>query len=58
MNVTTLKGEGTMTDFQFRAIIELFKSVVRELHDEEKIIERLEQIKRGEFDEQYGKHMK
>jgi hypothetical protein len=42
------EGAEVMTDFQFRAIIELVKSVVRELHDEEKIIERLEQIKRGE----------
>ena len=50
MSTVTVEGaEEIMTDFQFKALIELFKSVVRELHgDEEKIIERLEQIKRGE----------
>ena len=40
--------EGIMTDFQAKMLIEMIKDIVRELKDPEKIIERLEQIKRGE----------
>jgi hypothetical protein len=51
MPTMTARSEDVMTDFQFKAILEMVKSIVRELHDEEKIIERIEQIKRGESSE-------
>ena len=38
-----------MTDYQFKALMEMFKGIVRELKDPEKIIERIEQIQKGEF---------
>ena len=38
-----------MTDFQFKALMEMVKDIVRELKDPDKIIERIEQIQDGEF---------
>jgi hypothetical protein len=55
MQTMTARSEDIMTDFQFKAILEMVKSIVRELHDEEKIIERIEQIKRGESSENSGR---
>jgi PHD/YefM family antitoxin component YafN of YafNO toxin-antitoxin module len=48
MSTQTVKGEEIMTDFQAKMLIEMIKDIVRELKDPEKIIERLDQIKRGE----------
>jgi hypothetical protein len=47
MNAIT-EGAEIMTDFQAKMLIEMVKDIVRELRDPDKIIERLEQIKRGE----------
>ena len=44
----TTEGAEVMTDFQFKALMEMFKDIVRELKDPDKIIERIDQIKRGE----------
>jgi hypothetical protein len=43
------EGAEVMTDFQFKALMEMVKDIVRELRDPEKIIERIEQIQDGEF---------
>jgi hypothetical protein len=51
MSTAMAKGEEVMTDFQFKALLEMFKDIVRELKDPDKIIERLDQIKRGESDD-------
>jgi hypothetical protein len=48
MDTVMMKGEEVMTDFQAKMLIEMIKDIVRELRDPDKIIERLEQIKRGE----------
>jgi hypothetical protein len=48
MSSAVVKGEEVMTDFQAKMLIEMIKDIVRELRDPDKIIERLEQIKRGE----------
>jgi hypothetical protein len=48
MNSIAMGGEEVMTDFQAKMLIEMIKDIVRELRDPDKIIERLEQIKRGE----------
>ena len=47
---TVEEAEG-MTDYQFRALMEMFKGIVRELKDPDKIIERIERIQKGEFEE-------
>jgi PHD/YefM family antitoxin component YafN of YafNO toxin-antitoxin module len=51
MTTRTAKREEVMTDFQAKMLIEMIKDIVRELRDPEKIIERLDQIKRGESGE-------
>jgi hypothetical protein len=48
MTTEMMKGEEVMTDFQAKMLIEMIKDIVRELKDPDKIIERLDQIKRGE----------
>ena len=48
MTTEILEGEEIMTDFQAKMLIEMIKDIVRELRDPDKIIERLDQIKRGE----------
>jgi hypothetical protein len=47
MSTVTMEGEEVMTDFQANMLIEMIKDIVRELRDPDKIIERLDQIKRG-----------
>ena len=47
----TAEGAEIMTDYQFKALMEMFKGIVRELKDPEKIIERIEQIQKGEFED-------
>jgi hypothetical protein len=42
-----MKGEDFMTDFQFKALINLMIDVVRATRDPDKIIERLEAIRDG-----------
>jgi hypothetical protein len=51
MTTETMKGEEIMTDFQAKMLIEMIKDIVRELRDPDKIIERLDQIKRGDSGE-------
>jgi hypothetical protein len=51
MTTEILEGEEIMTDFQAKMLIEMIKDIVRELRDPDKIIERLDQIKRGESGE-------
>jgi hypothetical protein len=51
MPAMTARSEDVMTDFQAKMLIEMIKDIVRELKDPEKIIERLDQIKRGESSE-------
>jgi PHD/YefM family antitoxin component YafN of YafNO toxin-antitoxin module len=51
MTAQAVKEEEVMTDFQAKMLIEMIKDIVRELRDPEKIIERLDQIKRGESGE-------
>jgi PHD/YefM family antitoxin component YafN of YafNO toxin-antitoxin module len=48
MTAVTAKREEVMTDFQAKMLIEMIKDIVRELRDPDKIIERLDQIKRGD----------
>ena len=45
------EGVEVMTDYQFRALMEMFKGIVRELKDPDKIIERIERIQKGEFED-------
>ena len=47
MTTTTMEGEEVMTDFQFKALINLMIDVVRATRDPDKIIERLEAIRDG-----------
>ena len=47
MTTATVKGEEVMTDFQFKALINLMIDVVRATRDPDKIIERLEAIRDG-----------
>ena len=49
MTVATMKGEEVMTDFQFKALINLMIDVVRATRDPDKIIERLEAIRDGKI---------
>ena len=46
---TETEGAEIMTDFQFRALMEMFKDIVRKLRDPDKIIERIQHIQDGEF---------
>ena len=46
MTTATIEGE-VMTDFQFKALINLTIDVVRATRDPDKIIERLEAIRDG-----------
>ena len=45
------KGVEVMTDYQLKALMEMFKGIVRELKEPEKIIERIELIQKGEFED-------
>ena len=47
MYTATMEGENVMTDFQFKALINLVIDVVRATRDPDKIIERLEAIRDG-----------
>ena len=47
MTAATMKGEEVMTDFQFKALINLMIDVVRATRDPDKIIARLEAIRDG-----------
>ena len=49
MTTATMKGEEVMTDFQFKALINLMIDVVRATRDPDKIIERLEAIRDGKI---------
>jgi hypothetical protein len=51
VEMQTAEGTDVMTDYQFKALMEMFKGIVRELKDPEKIIERIEQIQKGEFED-------
>ena len=51
MASVVMEGEEVMTDFQAKMLIEMIKDIVRELRDPDKIIERLDEIKRGESSE-------
>jgi hypothetical protein len=48
MTTVTMAKEEVTTDFQTKMLIEMIKDIVRELRDPDKIIERLDQIERGE----------
>jgi hypothetical protein len=47
MTTATIRGEDVMTDFQFKALINLMIDVVRATRDPDKVIERLEAIRDG-----------
>jgi hypothetical protein len=47
MTTATMRGEDVMTDFQFKALINLMIDVVRATRDPDKVIERLEAIRDG-----------
>ena len=46
----TAEGAEVMTDFQAKMLLEMVKDIVREFKDPDKIIKRIEQIQRGEFE--------
>jgi hypothetical protein len=44
-----MKGDIGMTIEEARLLLEMVKDIVRELHDEDKIIQRIEEIQSGVY---------